>query len=333
MSGRSTILQSAMFTLILVAATSAQSPQDARADDNTCLARPDATTPPGQHWYYRIDHANNKRQCWHLGPEDGRVQKSEQPEEAQAASDTAVQPAAPLRARTSATDSQSSASPESPQDAAAPVVTVAPVPWIDAPKMPQLTGFLQPAPQPPPADAARSASANDTVPTTIGHAAPDENRSPSPVNNDQPARTVVADGRTGESQMAAGTRPSRPAITAWSTVEVDHTFAFLMVVFAVLAVTGPALHFAERRRRREAINFQPPRWARVVALNAPTPRALEPLPPEPLARRQPTPVPAVPVDQTEKLAQALQQIVERLQAKQAPEPSTVRVRPRGLASG
>jgi hypothetical protein len=41
----------------------------------------------------------------------------------------------------------------------------------------------------------------------------------------------------------------------------------------------------------------------------------------------------VPVDQTEKLAQALQQIVERLQAKQAPEPSTVRVRPRGLASG
>ena len=28
----------------------------------------------------------------------------------------------------------------------------------------------------------------------------------------------------------------------------------------------------ERRRRREAVNFRPPPWARVVALNAPTPR-------------------------------------------------------------
>ncbi len=56
MSGRRTILQSATFTLILIAATSAQSPPDARAED-ACLAKPDATTPPGQHWYYRIDHA------------------------------------------------------------------------------------------------------------------------------------------------------------------------------------------------------------------------------------------------------------------------------------
>lgn len=329
MSGRRTILQSATFTLILIAATSAQSQPEARAED-TCLSKPDAATPPGQHWYYRIDHANNKRQCWHLGPEDGRVQKTEQPQELQAASDTVVQPKAPMRAQTPV--SQSGASPETPQDTAA-IAPVAPVPWVDGPKMPQLTGFLQPAPQAPPTDVVRSVSASDTTPAGIGHATPDENSLPPTMNGGRPAHTIVAGSSARELQIAAGARPSRPAITAWSTAEVDHTFAFLMVVFAVLAVTGPVLHYAERRRRREAINFQPPRWARVVALNAPTPRALDTLRPEPLPQRQPNPFPAVPVDQTERLADALQQLVERLQTKQAPEPSTVRVRPRGLAAG
>jgi hypothetical protein len=318
MSGRRRILQSATFTLVLIAGASAQSPPDARAED-TCLAKPDATTPPGQHWYYRIDHANNKRQCWHLGPE--------------AASDTAVQPTAPLHAQTSATASQSNASPGPRQDTAALTPPVAPVPWVDAPKIPQLTGFPQSAPQAPPVAPVRSASASDTVPANIGHATPEENRPTPPVNNGQPTHAIVAGSRAGDSQMAAGARPARPAITAWSTAEVDHTFAFLMVVFAVLAVTGPALHYAERRRRRDAINFRPPRWARVVALNAPTAPTLDTLPPEPLPRRRPTPVPAVPVDQTERLAQTLQQLVERFQTEQAPEPSTVRVRHRGLASG
>lgn len=172
----------------------------------------------------------------------------------------------------------------------------------------------------------RSASASDAVPATVGQATPD-------VNNGQPAHATVAASRAGELQMAAGARPSRPAITVWGTAEVDHTFAILMVVFAVLAVTGPALHYAEKRRRREAVNFQPPRWAEVVALNAPTPHALDTLPPEPLARNGPTLVPAVPADQAEKLAQSLQQLVGQLQTKQAAELSTVRVRPRGFASG
>jgi len=45
-----------------------------------------------------------------------------------------------------------------------------------------------------------------------------------------------------------------------------------MIMFAAIAIAGPALHFVERRGRREAVNFRPPPWARVVALNAPTPR-------------------------------------------------------------
>jgi hypothetical protein len=42
-----------------------------------------------------------------------------------------------------------------------------------------------------------------------------------------------------------------------------------MIMFAALAIAGPALHFVERRRRREPSTSGLPPWARVVALNAP----------------------------------------------------------------
>ena len=41
-----------------------------------CLSKPNASAPKGQHWYYRVDRANNNRQCWRLGPEGLRIQKS-----------------------------------------------------------------------------------------------------------------------------------------------------------------------------------------------------------------------------------------------------------------
>ena len=71
-----------------------------------------------------------------------------------------------------------------------------------------------------------------------------------------------------------------------------------MIMFAALAIAGPALHFVERRRRREAVNFRPPPWARVVALNAPTPRIR--VTPRPYAGKPPAPMPIRPPDQTER---------------------------------
>ncbi|HTM74053.1 MAG TPA: hypothetical protein VL198_12560 [Pseudolabrys sp.] len=104
-----------------------------------------------------------------------------------------------------------------------------------------------------------------------------------------------------------------------------------MIMFAAIAIAGPALHFVERRRRREAVNFRPPPWARVVALNAPTPR-VRTTAPRPRAAKSSAPVPIRPPDQTERLAHALQQLVDRLQTADRSEPKTVRVRPRGRAS-
>jgi hypothetical protein len=41
--------------------------QTAPATADECLAKPNAPSPRGSHWYYRIDRANN-RHCWYLRP-------------------------------------------------------------------------------------------------------------------------------------------------------------------------------------------------------------------------------------------------------------------------
>jgi hypothetical protein len=41
--------------------------QASRAADD-CLTKPNATAPPGNHWYYRVDRKSH-RECWYLAPE------------------------------------------------------------------------------------------------------------------------------------------------------------------------------------------------------------------------------------------------------------------------
>ena len=52
----------ALLTLLALAATSAS--RATRAED--CLAGPNAQSPQGSHWYYRIYRATH-RKCWYLG--------------------------------------------------------------------------------------------------------------------------------------------------------------------------------------------------------------------------------------------------------------------------
>jgi hypothetical protein len=78
----------------------------------------------------------------------------------------------------------------------------------------------------------------------------------------------------------------------------------------------------DRRRRRRIIisKEEPPHWARVVTLNTPTPRVQVSLPSDSAITRRTPPRPPTPVDQTERLAQALQQLVDRLHTQPRPEP-------------
>jgi hypothetical protein len=315
MRGTRTVLASGFLTLVLITGSSASNAAD------ECLAKPNGPTPQGQHWYYRIDHANDGRQCWYLRPEIGRVQKN------------------PRQAETDATRAMAQTVDAPPRRVAAPVAVAseenaapvaAPIPWLNVQRLPAPIPLAQSATQQKKA----APTPSDGLSATSGNAPPERVIDPPTAVPNQPAPSTDSNAtsahraRQPQHRQPAQARLEPPAS---AIAHIDHTFALLMIMFAALAIAGPALHFVDGRRRREAVNFQPPPWARVVALNAPTPR-IRVMPRPPHRTKSPAPMPIRPPDQTERLAHALQQLVDRLQTADRSEPKAVRVRPRGHAS-
>jgi hypothetical protein len=306
MRGTRTVLASGFLTLVLITGSSASS----AADD--CLATPNGPTPQGQHWYYRIDHANDGRQCWYLRAETDRVQKTN--------SSNAMAQAipAPTRPTTPAAET-----PLGKNTAPA----AAPIPWLTAP-----ISLVRPVTQQKPT--AQTQSDGAAAVATSDSAVPERVIDPPAAVPNRPAASADSNAtsahraREQQRRQPAQARPEPPIPT---NAHIDHTFALLMIMFAALAIAGPALHFVERRRRRKAVNFQPPPWARVVALSAPPPR-IRVMPRPPHLAKSPAPMPIRPPDQTERLAHALQQLVDRLRTADQTEPKAVRLRPRGRAS-
>jgi hypothetical protein len=299
MRGTRTVLASGFLALALITGASSRSAAD------ECLAKPNGPAPQGQHWYYRIDHANDGRQCWYL-----RQKTSRQTE--RISSDAMAQaiqaPAAP-------------AAKISPEENAAPIA--APIPWLNVQTLsgpipaPQRLAPQRPAPQTQSDDAPVITTSNTAPEKMIDPPNAVVSRPP-PIADGNATRRVKEQPRRQQAQ--ARSEPPAPV-----TDPVDHTFALLMIVFAALAIAGPALHFAERRRRRrEAVNFQPPPWARVVSLNASAPR-IRKMPPQRVAKPS-APMPIRPPDQNERLAHALQQLVDRLQTADRTEPKAIRAR-------
>jgi len=304
-----TVLASGFLTLVLISGSSSRSAAD------ECLTKPSGPTAQGQHWYYRIDHANNGRQCWYLRAESGRVQTS--PRMGRNPSDAMAQATqAPVASPAEISSSESSA----------PATT--PIPWLNVQKLPEPLALpvsqQKPATPTQPHNTAASESPDPAPKRSTDSSIAVPNHPAPSADNNAPPMHRARDQRRQQAQS----RPEPPAPTI---AHIDHTFALLMIMFAALAIAGPALHFVERRRRREAVNFRPPPWARVVALNAPTPR-VRVTAPRPHAAKSSAPMPIRPPDQTERLAHALQQLVDRLQTADGSEPKTVRVRPRGRAS-
>jgi hypothetical protein len=85
-----------------VAALASIAGGDARAADD-CLAKPDRASPPGTHWFYRLDRANHRR-CWYLGDESASVHVARAPTPSNKSN---VQPVA-------ASDAEPSPSPAAP---------------------------------------------------------------------------------------------------------------------------------------------------------------------------------------------------------------------------
>jgi hypothetical protein len=322
MRGTRTVLASGFLTLVLITVSSARSAAD------ECLAQPNAPTPQGQHWYYRIDHANDGRQCWYLRPESDRVRKISRQTERDPSEAMAQAMQAPPAPAPGILPEEKHAGPPA-----------APIPWLNMLKSPEPILSVQPVPQQKPE--AQTQPDGPPIPATSGSAVPERMFDPPVAAADRPTPAAVTNPASAQrareqrrQQAQARPEPPIPVIA-----RVDHTFALLMIMLAALAIAGPALHFVERRRRREAINFRPPPWARVVALNAPVPRirvkqrprTASPAGPQKVAR-PPVPLPIRPPDQTERLAHALQQLIDRLQTTERPEPNAVHARPRGRVS-
>lgn len=98
------VLATALAGSPLFAAPEAEpAPAEKEKPADTCLLGPSASTPPGGHWYYRIDRAN-KRNCWYLGDAKGKAARKPAVDEEAAAAEkpalekpVAAKPAAPAK--------------------------------------------------------------------------------------------------------------------------------------------------------------------------------------------------------------------------------------------
>jgi hypothetical protein len=117
-----------------------------RAVADDCLASPNAASPPGTHWYYRVDRATH-RQCWYLGAEGTKVRVQTRQANAPARprspkpSEPAV-PTAPAAVTSSDTAPDEVLPTRDPAEPAGPAKAAADDPgspafsgrWADAPK-------------------------------------------------------------------------------------------------------------------------------------------------------------------------------------------------------
>jgi hypothetical protein len=240
-----------------------------------CIAKPDKPPPQGEHWYYRTDRATN-RQCWYLGPEGASVQKSATQEPA---SDVLALPATPQVAQ------RPTASAPAVTEANVPA-PAAPVRWPEAAKLPDIPPSFEPAPRPALAERPRSVDAIDPAST--------------------PASNLAE-----KSQSPANVRSSSASAPAKATGDADHTLALAMIAFAALAFSGSVFEVTRWLGRRRASN----RWPNPSASNTPYLRAQTSLDFNSEAPARYVPPPPEPLDQTERLAQALQQLLHELQTK------------------
>jgi hypothetical protein len=267
-------------------------PSNALAVDE-CLSKPNAAAPKGQHWYYRTDRANNSRQCWRLGPEGLRIQRSES-QIRKNKSQAAVQPEPPPPTQRPATIGMAIASADASAVGAAG--TAPSTGWLDVTKFADSPPASQPAAEAP-VEPTLSAVASDTEP--------------------QGANRVIAGGgdvsSTGSDDLVAQhvSTTHEPASEA-----DDHTLALLTAMFVFLATAGLIVHYFERRRRKRAARgFEPPQRAPVVTMKTADPGALIPLPSSAEIGKSLLPPPPSSADQTEKLTNALQQLLDRLQTE------------------
>jgi hypothetical protein len=234
---------SGVVATVLGCAPLATLPRSAAAADE-CLSKPSGATPQGQHWYYRIDRANNKRQCWYLRAEGESVAKAAPGAAAQAG---AAAPAADAASRRSIQDAHAEFPAPLPPAAPAQVTTPAPASPLAAPAT-MLADAAGPSPV-----AAPPAAIDTAAPGASGPAAP----ATRPAELTPPSSGIAPSA----ADAAAAPKPTGSLQT------------LLLVVLGALALAGFIASIVVRvARRRAAAGSRTPRrvnWDAAEEMRAP----------------------------------------------------------------
>jgi hypothetical protein len=243
-------------------------------------------TPPQGKHWYYQTDRTTNRKCWFLGPEGTNVQKSATHVPASGA--FASQPAQRPTASTAPM-----AAPAATEAVAIPTLP----PWPEAPKPLDAPPSFEAAPGPALAEQPKSVDAINPGST--------------------PASNL-----TKQSQSPTTARSSPAPTPAESTSVANQTLALAMIAFAALAFSGSIFEVTRWLSRRRARN----RWPRSSPVSIPYPRAHTSFNFNSEMPARYIPLPPKPLDQTERLAQSLQQLLYELQTKHSilqPMPSAL----------
>lgn len=236
----------------------------------TCIAKPNAAAPQGEHWYYRTDRVNN-RQCWYLGPIGTGVQKSTTRVSRPPANARAILKALLRAQRPVGTD------PEPARAAIAAEANVGVSALADPPEAAKLSDPfppLQPTPEPALADELPSAA---------------------------PTNPTPASKRAEQSPMHTSALSSPAAAPAQATGKANQPSGLIVLTLALLAMFGPAFHATRWLCRRKDTRHR--------AFGRRRPSTLNRL----YAHTQTS---ADSDSETERITQALQQLLDEMQTKQ-----------------
>ena len=78
MPKRMTVFASATLAVLACALVLSVNSSSGQPAADNCLAKPNAASPQGSHWYYRVDKVGNRR-CWYLGPKDAKPRQAWSP--------------------------------------------------------------------------------------------------------------------------------------------------------------------------------------------------------------------------------------------------------------
>jgi hypothetical protein len=276
----------ALCAAVLLAAAGLQS-TSVRAQEDECLAAPNARAPQGSHWYYRTDRVTHQK-CWHLREQDQSAQQLP-PGEVTASASAASAPSAPTLetpvADTPPASSSDAGDVQRVNAAPAEATLQAPAAPMTAPRPADDSIWPNPAPliaklkpaEPVAAPAMSQAVPSQAVPSPIQPAA-----DAAPVA-EQPADRIEPDRAPGESALSTRVSPVGMALIA-------------ALALALIGIVSRLVMGISARRHRVYVDHRGRDWD-----SEPEPMAWYPEPPAETA--------AGPVDarQIDELETALRQ--------------------------